>query len=184
MSLNPKRATEAPDDPDDPGGEAAAEYRESNEADSSADGSTVAHGSWLPEALPLPPLEELTLSDELPPLEELPLLDEGALDDSELRDEPLEDALDELELPLEDALDELELPLEDALDELELPQSQLKTCRILQKGSPEESCGSSIASIIEPTGSAKSMPRCFTRLKTLTLFDTSNSSTGSAPSIS
>lgn len=146
MSLNPKRATEAPDDPDDPGGEAAAEYRESNEADSSADGSTVAHGSWLPEALPLPPLEELTLSEELPPLEEL--------------------------------------PLEDALDELELPQSQLKTCRILQKGSPEESCGSSIASIIEPTGSAKSMPRCFTRLKTLTLFDTSNSSTGSAPSIS
>jgi hypothetical protein len=145
------------------------------------------------DPLPDDPLPDDPLESENPlpddPLDDGGPLDDDPLDDGDpLPDDPLDDGGPLEDDPLDDGGPLEDDPLDDGGplddDEIEPSQSQLKTCRILQKGSPEESWGSSIASMIEPTGSAKSMPRCFTRLKTRTLFDTSNSSTGSAPSIS
>jgi hypothetical protein len=112
--------------------------------------------------------DELPLVDD--PLVDDPLVDDP-LDDDPLDDDPLDDE-EELLLEYDDPLEP-----DDPLDDDPLPQSHERTCSTLQKRSSDEVCDSLTASTIEPTGSAKSMPRCLTRLKTRTLFDTSNNST-------
>jgi hypothetical protein len=112
----------------------------------------VWHGGAEPEPEPPEPEPEPEPDD---PLDE----------DAELLEE------DELLLEYDDPL------TDDPLEPDDPAQSHDRTCSTRQNRSSDEVCDSLMASTIEPTGSARSMPRCLTRLKTRTLFDTSNNST-------